>query len=146
MPLEVDVSLIDQRFLVAIDRRTLVAFPYQRRHHLRGPTACPFALGVQGMGIELEALRVYRDVDYSSPNGTGRSILLRDCVEHRGEYFVIGDNASISDDSRTWSQGPGLAGDTLVGKPFLAGFRMEWARIGPWSFRIPDISAIRYIR
>jgi signal peptidase I len=33
------------------------------------------------------------------------------------EYLVLGDNAVISDDSRSWSTGPGLAAERLVGKP-----------------------------
>jgi signal peptidase I len=33
------------------------------------------------------------------------------------EYLVLGDNAEISDDSRSWPTGPGLAAELLVGKP-----------------------------
>jgi len=32
------------------------------------------------------------------------------------EYFVVGDNATISDDSRNWPNGPGLDDKLLVGK------------------------------
>jgi hypothetical protein len=32
------------------------------------------------------------------------------------EYFVVGDNWVISDDSRNWRRGPGLAARLLVGK------------------------------
>jgi len=34
-----------------------------------------------------------------------------------GEYFVVGDNTSISDDSRNWLAGVGLDAKLLVGKP-----------------------------
>jgi signal peptidase I len=33
------------------------------------------------------------------------------------EYFVLGDNAAISDDSRNWPSGPGLDAKQLIGKP-----------------------------
>lgn len=33
------------------------------------------------------------------------------------EYFVLGDNAVVSDDSRSWPTGPGLDGKLLVGRP-----------------------------
>lgn len=33
------------------------------------------------------------------------------------EYLVLGDNAAISDDSRSWPTGPGLPAELLVGKP-----------------------------
>jgi signal peptidase I len=36
----------------------------------------------------------------------------------RNEYFVLGDNEAISDDSRNWAAGPGLDAELLVGKPF----------------------------
>jgi signal peptidase I len=34
-----------------------------------------------------------------------------------GEYFVLGDNGAVSDDSRSWSAKPGLDAKLLVGKP-----------------------------
>jgi signal peptidase I len=33
------------------------------------------------------------------------------------EYFVLGDNATISDDSRSWPAGPGVDVKLLIGKP-----------------------------
>jgi signal peptidase I len=33
------------------------------------------------------------------------------------EYFVLGDNAAISDDSRSWPSGPGVDAKRLVGRP-----------------------------
>lgn len=35
----------------------------------------------------------------------------------RGEFFVVGDNAALSDDSRNWFAGPGLDAKLLIGKP-----------------------------
>lgn len=36
------------------------------------------------------------------------------------EYFVVGDNSHISDDSRSWPSGPGLPRKLLFGKPLRA--------------------------
>jgi signal peptidase I len=33
------------------------------------------------------------------------------------EYFVLGDNAAISDDSRSWPAGPGIDEKRLIGRP-----------------------------
>ena len=33
------------------------------------------------------------------------------------EYFVLGDNAAISADSRTWPSGPSVDAKLLIGKP-----------------------------
>jgi len=33
------------------------------------------------------------------------------------EYFVLGDNGAISDDSRNWLSGPGVDAKLLVGRP-----------------------------
>ncbi|MGD9635086.1 MAG: signal peptidase I [Pirellulales bacterium] len=33
------------------------------------------------------------------------------------EYFVLGDNSAVSDDSRSWPTGPGLDAKLLVGRP-----------------------------
>jgi len=39
------------------------------------------------------------------------------CHLNRHEYFVLGDNAVISDDSRSWPSGPGVDAKLLVGRP-----------------------------
>jgi hypothetical protein len=33
------------------------------------------------------------------------------------EYFVLGDNGAISDDSRSWPTGPGIDEKLLIGRP-----------------------------
>jgi signal peptidase I len=146
-PLQVDVSLVDQQFLASLDGRTVVVFPYQRPSDKRQPSPKPFALGVTNAEIELDQVRVFRDVYYNTPNDPPTGYELSPGSINRGkELFVLGDNAPFSDDSRTWPQGPALSENALMGKPFLVHFAVRFIEVGGWRFRIPDIAAIRYIR
>jgi signal peptidase I len=40
-----------------------------------------------------------------------------ECRLNPAEYFVVGDNGAVSDDSRNWLSGPGVDAKLLVGKP-----------------------------
>jgi signal peptidase I len=40
-----------------------------------------------------------------------------ECRLNPTEYFVVGDNGAVSDDSRNWLSGPGVDAKLLVGKP-----------------------------
>jgi signal peptidase I len=62
------------------------------------------------------------------------------------EYFVLGDNSLLSDDSRTWSVGPGVASQLIVGKPFIVHAPRCLVDLWGVRFHVPDLSAIRYIR
>ncbi len=113
----IEISLIDQQFLLALDGRTLATVPYERSG-VPCPTATPLAIGVQGLGVALADLRVYRDVYYTRPIGyTARWALDAPARLSDDEYFVLGDNSPISDDSRTWPGGYGVKANLLVGKP-----------------------------
>ena len=75
------------------------------------------------------------------------------------EYYVLGDNSPVSEDSRTWPDGGAIDAKLLVGKPLVA---IPSVLIAPWwddrDFQVPRIWAeirqplewrsagIRYIR
>ncbi len=145
--LEVAVSLFDQQFLLALGGRSEVVWPYVRSDGPWQPVARPLAIGSQGLGVRLERLHVYRDVYYTVPigledrPGLGRPYRL-DC----DEYFVLGDNSPISDDSRSWPAGPALKETLLVGKPLVVAYSPRQVSLGTWVFHIPDPAKIRYIR
>jgi signal peptidase I len=92
-------------------------------------------------------MRVFRDVYYTRPIG-GRTFWGVESPFQLGvdEFFVLGDNSPISEDSRTWPQGPALSGGLLIGKPLTVHFPAMEARLGGWHFQVPDLSKIRYIR
>jgi signal peptidase I len=66
--------------------------------------------------INGQRIRKPRDADYETRYG--------DSVKSPSgwrlgphEYFVLGDNAAISDDSRNWLAGPGVDAKLLIGRP-----------------------------
>ena len=63
-----------------------------------------------------------------------------------GEFFVLGDNSPLSEDSRYWQQGPVVPAHCLVGKPFLVHLPSRLVTFGRLHFQVPDLERIRYIR
>jgi signal peptidase I len=143
-----EVSLFDQQFLLAFDGRAAVALPYQRSQPRLQPTSSPLAVGSQGgLGVEICDLRVYRDVYYTHPIGLqGRWGLDEPVHLVDDEFFLLGDNSPISEDSRTWPGGPAVDAKFLVGKPLVVHFPARLVGVGPWRFQVPDVARIRYIR
>ncbi|MHC4177600.1 MAG: S26 family signal peptidase [Planctomycetota bacterium] len=145
--LTVEVSLFDRQLLLAFDGRVAVTVPYDPSKR-RQPTSRPLAIGsLGGPEVEIRDLRVYRDVYYTHPIGLRRR---RDPDEPVGlaadEYYVLGDNSPISQDSRTWAEGPAVGTKLLVGKPLLVHYPARIVELGPWRFQVPDPGKIRYIR
>ena len=68
---------------------------------------------------------VWRDVYYAVRHGDGRQRSAERGVTTSwrlatDEFFVLGDNAPVSDDSRSWLSGPGVEAKLLIGKPLGA--------------------------
>jgi signal peptidase I len=145
--LHVEVSLFDQQFLLAFEGRPAIVFPYEPRDVAPRGSSRPLAIGSERLGLEIRDLRVYRDAYYTRPPGAdARWGLDQPAQLGPGEFFVLGDNSPISEDSRTWPAGPAVAADLLVGKPFLVHFPARRLEAGAWHFQVPDPARIRYIR
>ena len=145
--LTVEVSLFDQQFLLAFDGRpALPPRSYARQSPPPKGNPRPLAIGSEGLRVKLRDLRVYRDVYYTQPVGQGerrdrgKTYRLQD-----DEYFVLGDNSPISEDSRTWSQ-YAVNAKLLIGKPLLVHFPAKRIVLGGRVFQVPDPAKIRYIR
>ena len=142
----VTVSLFDQQLLVAFSGTTRVAFPYQRTTSPH-PTSEPLAIGVQATAAEIRHLRIDRDIYYTRPDGIVSSPGVDEPLRlDEGSYYVLGDNSSISQDSRTWGKPKGVTDRLLVGKPCFVHFparRLDW---GPWRIHVPDLARMRWVR
>lgn len=145
-PFELEVSIVDQQLLVAIDGGTRGEFVSMRENDFR-PSTRPVAIGARGPRLVVDAVRLYRDVYYTRPIG----VRARWGVEEPyrlgpEEYFVLGDNSPDSDDSRSWPGGPGVPGHLLIGRPFAVHVACRPTGWLGGRFQLPDLSRIRYIR
>jgi signal peptidase I len=155
-PTAVEMWLSDRQFLLALDGVPL--FPAQSYDPPGEPSplpsgvarGIPLAIGAGREAVAVDELQVWRDVCYTRPVVAGRTWGLDEpYVLAADEYFVLGDNSVISEDSRVWGQGPAVAGEMLVGRPaavFLPGRRQPWTAWGGWRIQVPELPSFRYIR
>ena len=146
--------VFDRRVQVAIDGRPLfdpfdfddpvAAGPGERQSRSRwvcaaGPSRSP-------------NLRIYRDIYYTSSLANtpryshGMSTAVRLGAD---DYFVLGDNSPVSNDSRFWNECPVVRGSMFVGRPFLVhlpGQVVPLKVFGRSVCWVPDPRRIRYIR
>jgi signal peptidase I len=148
-----EASAFDRRVTVALDGQLLFE-PYDYDRPRPGPSAgeIPIGVGVEGGDLVVQELRIFRDVHYTATLAgmprQGHSVQ-SDVTLGPDEYFVLGDNSPVSNDSRFWSAGPVVPGSMLLGKPFLVHLPGEvvplqvFGRSVCW---VPDPRRIRYIR
>jgi signal peptidase I len=148
-----EATVMDGRVQAAIDGRLLFE-PYDYDDPvLRGAKSeSPVALGVRGGAALVSEFRIYRDIYYTGtlantprhPHGFRSGVRLG-----ADDFFVLGDNSPVSNDSRFWSEGPVVRGSMFVGKPFLVhlpGQVVPLKVFGRSVCWVPDPRRIRYIR
>jgi signal peptidase I len=148
-----EASVFDRRLIVALDGK-LVFEPIDLDDRPEAPPSGSGgpSLGVEGGRARVRGLRVYRDVYYTSalsgalrrPFAVGEPYRLGP-----DEYFVLGDNSPVSNDSRFWPGSPVVRLDAFLGKPFLVHLpsrALPLRLFGKVVFWIPDPREIRYIR
>jgi signal peptidase I len=148
-----EAALMDGRFQAAIDGR-LIFEPFDYDEPVRAGTTSdsPFELGVRGGELQVSEIRVYRDIYYTGTlaNTPRQSHGMRTGVKlGPDEFFVLGDNSPVSNDSRFWSGGPVVRGSLFIGKPFLVHLPGELVPLrvfGRSVCWVPDPRRIRYIR
>ena len=152
----IEVSLFDRQFLFAIAGRTLVnrwtwilpdrrPLPTSRwRSALKDSGSFWIIYGSTGMYTILKPpFATSGQPRARNPLASG---LVSPCVLGLDEYFVLGDNSPISEDSRTWTEDRFVSHNSLVGKPFVVIFPSCEISLGGWRIQVPDLTRIRYIR
>jgi signal peptidase I len=147
-----EASVFDRRLIVAINGEPLFE-PLDYDDPAPSPPAdeSPIALGVRGGELTVTELKLYRDVYYTNtlggvprrPHGVGEPFKLR-----ADEYFVLGDNSPVSNDSRFWASSPVVPRSMFLGKPFLVhlpGQVVPLEVFGRSVYWVPDPRQIRYI-
>lgn len=141
----VQMSTFDREVVLAVNDHPL--FDPVTLEALPGPNEGvrrPARFGARGLEVRVNHIRLFRDVYYQAgPDGRRRFSLGPD------EFFMLGDNSSVSLDSRHWEH-PGVHRDLLVGKPLLVHLpsrsrRLNWGNRRRY-IRVPDFGRVRYIR
>lgn len=145
---ELEVSTIDRQICIAVDR-TDVIDPWLLDEFSTDftPSEVPISVGAAGRPITIAVQRLFRDVYYTG--GRERHAVRNPLTLGKDEFFMLGDNSSVSADSRSW-QDPAVPRKLLIGKPFLVHLpsrTVVWGKGGALTrIRIPDWSRIRFVR
>jgi signal peptidase I len=113
---------------LVVDRTAFVFRPPRRWEVVvfRSPTDANHLFVKRVVGLPGETISLRDDgiwingQSVPKPGGGSYKIRIGDrdqCRLGPAEYFVLGDNSDISDDSRSWLIGPGVDANLLVGKP-----------------------------
>lgn len=141
------VSMIDQQYLFAFNNKPIVCIPIDNVDSISQLTGRPFAIGSSDLTVAMANLCISRDIYYTTPLN-GREHSLGTSTHHLmgDEYYVLGDNSSIAEDSRTWIGRYPVVANLLIGKPLVIAYGAKMSRIGSWQFQVPDLGRIGYIR
>ena len=114
-PVPVLVSTVDRCLMVVVDQNVVINEPLPESIP---SSETPFSLEAAGLDLDISRLRIYRDVYYTRPIGIKARWAFDKPVQlGEGEYFILGDNSRVSEDSRTWPRGPAIHRREIFGRP-----------------------------
>ncbi len=111
---KIELAVCDGRVLFAIDELVLTQSPYEPAAGPTEPVSRPIAVSAVGISLDIRRLQVFRDLYFLDPSGLGRDWAAPTPLGS-DEFFVTGDNAPISEDSRHWPDA-GVSRRLLLGK------------------------------
>jgi signal peptidase I len=110
----VEWAACDRRVLLAIDDRVVLQYDCGPPQGPLQADPAPLAIGVCGLSVTVRRLQMWRDLYYLDPLGLGRDWEAPRALR-ADEYFLVGDNVPVSQDSRHWPT-LGMSRDALVGR------------------------------
>jgi signal peptidase I len=147
--IEFDLAYWDAQIEARIDGQPVFSIGVDSIPLGTAPTIHPVRFSANNFVGKIDSLEIHRDIYYrTEPPGAwpGR----KDEGFHLGpdEYFMLGDNSAVSNDSRSWDV-PGIPRRLLVGKPILVHLPMQAGRgkiAGrSWRWQLPDWRRIRRV-
>ena len=110
------LALCDQQLLLAIDDVPLLRLAFLADGKIGEDELHPIAIGAAGMHLKVSHLQVWRDLYHLEPLGTGRTWHAAAPLP-AGQIALLGDNPTISTDSRHWPQ-EGVPLSNVLGKVY----------------------------
>lgn len=140
----VDVSLFDRQMLLAVDGRVLFTWELPSPAPQGGQATGVLGIGTDACSAAVSHVAILRDIYYFFHHD-GSNLAIRPVQLGEDQYYVLGDNPLLSDDSRTWIHPQEVDSRAIVGWPFAAvSYRL--LRLGNLDFQVPDLGTLRYIR
>jgi len=99
----IEFGLCDQQVILRVAGRQFFRHKYQRTGGKRD-VYHPLAIGSQGLELVVDELRVWRDIYYLAPDGTGHDWKMSPEPDPKS-FAMLGDDTSVSIDSRHWASG-----------------------------------------
>lgn len=111
-----ELSNFDLKLLLTIDDRIVLRRPWPNTR--AAGTSRPVAIGAAGLTVTLSDLTLYRDIYHTGYPAAASGPVASRWRLGPGEFFLLGDNAPVSADSRLWGPVPARL---IVGKPLGLG-------------------------
>jgi signal peptidase I len=116
----VELAFVDRRASFTVDGELAFAPVDRPPVEKRPPVDQPVRVGVRGVEVLIDNVRIFRDIHYTGTGSHGSHAPVR---LGAGQYFMLGDNSPNSDDSRFWSDADDkpvpVPERNFLGKPFL---------------------------